>query len=233
MSVTANTDKPGILGILGGMGPAATLDFMRILLDLTPAETDQDHIPVITYSNSQIPDRNEAYLRGGTSPVDELVKSAKILENAGSNLIAIPCNTAHIWYPQISAAVGIEVLNMPEISAREIPENATVGIISTTPVRLSGLYSEVIEKKGSRVLLPDDQEKIMEAIYLVKAGKLDDANRLFTEEIRKMEAEGMQYLLEACTEVPLAVKQEDTSATLIDPMEKLALECVRRFGKIR
>lgn len=230
--MTNYNKTPKLLGILGGMGPAATIDFMEILLNLTPANIDQDHVPVIAYSNTQIPDRNEAYLHGAESPVYELKKSAQILEKAGSDVIAIPCNTAHIWYNEIADSVKEEVLNMPEISVREIHGGVSVGIISTTPVRLSGLYSKVLEKRGNKVELPENQEKIMEAIYLVKAGKLNEAKKLFKEEIKKMEKKGIDFLLEACTEVPLAISQEDVSAKLIDPMERLAEECLRRFKKI-
>lgn len=120
---------------------------------------------------------------------------------------------------------------MPEISAKEIPAGATVGIISTTPVRISKLYSEVLEKRGNRVVLPDDQDSVMEAIYMVKAGELSRAGEIFREQIRKMEENGIEFLLEACTEVPLAVSQKDTTAKLIDPMEKLAAECIRKMGK--
>lgn len=233
MSENKNIEKrPKLLGILGGMGPAATIDFMKNILDLTKASTDQDHIPTITYNNTQVPDRNEAYLRNGESPLPELLKSAEVLFGAGVDLIAIPCNTAHIWFDDLKKSAKGEILNMIEISVNEIPEGSKVGIISTTPVRLSGLYSKPLEERGCEVVLPEDQEKIMRAIYLVKAGDLDKARGEFKNEVKKLEEKGIKYLLAGCTEVPVALSQKDIAATMIDPMKKLAEECLRRFGKL-
>lgn len=218
------------LGVLGGMGPAATIDFLSKLLTTTGASKDQDQIPTITYNNSKIPDRNEAYLRNGPSPVPELVRSAKVLEDAGSDVIAIPCNTAHIWYDEITSATSVDVLNMPEITALAIPEGAKVGIISTTPVKISGLYSKKIEGRGSSAIYHDDQEYVMEAIYKVKSGDLAEAKTMFMEIISDLESRGSDHILSGCTEVPVVIGQSDVKSKLIDPMECLAEECVRKLS---
>lgn len=222
---------PQLLGVLGGMGPAATLDFLQKLLKLTNAKTDQDQITTITYNNCQVPDRNEAYLNEGESPVPELIRSAKVLTDAGADLIAMPCNTAHIWYDSLKTATPVEILNMPEITAECFPQEAKVGILSTTPVRLSGMYSDILEKKGVEVLYSKNQDEVMRAIYLVKAGQLDKAKEAFKEQIGVLESEGADHILAGCTEVPVVISENDVSSKLIDPMECLALECVRRFGK--
>lgn len=224
-------DRVPLLGILGGMGPAATLDFQQKLLSLTRAAIDQEQIPTIAYSNTQIPDRNDAFLRDGISPVPELVRSAKVLESSGADIIAIPCNTAHIWFSEIQDSVFRKVLNMPDITAASVPEGSKVGIISTTPVRLSGLYSKPLEQRGIRVVHPEDQDRIMDAIYSVKAGKLDYAKDIFTQVMGEFEKEGCTHILAACTEVPVAVSRDDTPLEFIDAMEKLALECIRILGK--
>lgn len=220
---------PKLLGVLGGMGPAATIDFLHKVMGRTIAETDQEQIPTITYNNSRIPDRNEAYLRNGTSPVPELKRSAKILEQAGADLIAIPCNTAHIWYDEIAEATSIEVINMPEIAVDRIPKGSKVGIISTTPVRLSGLFAEKIEKRGGTVIYHDNQEDIMRAIYKVKAGKLEEARSRFRSIISDLEDQGTDHILAGCTEVPVVIGKNDVRGVFIDPMESLAGECVKRF----
>lgn len=224
-------DFPGLLGVLGGMGPAATLDFLDKLLKLTNAETDQEQIPTITYNNCMIPDRNEAYLRGGESPVPELIRSARVLENAGVDMIAMPCNTAHIWFDSLVESTAVEFLNMPGITADCIPDGASVGIISTTPVKLSGLYASKLAERGVVVKYGKDQDEIMKAIYLVKSGDLKDAKRIFMEQIDLLESEGVDHILAGCTEVPLVVSEDDLNSRLIDPMECLALECIRKFGK--
>ena len=224
-------EHPDTLGVLGGMGPAATLEFLEKLLKLTGADTDQEQIPTITYNNCKIPDRNEAYLRNGESPVSELVRSAKVLESAGADIIAMPCNTAHIWFDSIRESTSVEILNMLEITSDCIPGTAKVGIISTTPVKLSGLYSDILEKRGIPVIYGEDQNEIMKAIYLVKSGKLDEAKQVFMKQISQLESKGVDHILAGCTEVPVAISQSDVQSKLVDPMECLALECIRRFGK--
>lgn len=211
------------------MGPAATLDFLEKLLRLTGAARDQEQIPTITYNNCMIPDRNEAYLRNGESPVPELVRSAKVLESAGVDIIAMPCNTAHIWYDSIAESTSIEILNMPEITAECIPKGSTVGVISTTPVKLSGLFSSILERKGIQVIYGEDQDRVMEGIYLVKSGNLREAKNVFMKEIEILESRGVDHILAGCTEVPVAISAKDVRSKLMDPMECLALECIRRF----
>ncbi len=222
--------KISVLGVLGGMGPAATLDFLEKLLKLRNAETDQDQIPTLTYNNTQIPDRNEAYLRNGESPVPELRRSAQVLERAGVDLIAMPCNTAHIWFSDIQSSVSVKILNMPELTATEIENSSVVGIISTTPVRVSGLYAKPLEEKGATVLYSNSQEDIMHAIYNVKAGKLEEARKEFLSQIKALESRGATHILAACTEVPVVVSAVDIDSSFIDPMESLAMECIRKLS---
>ena len=226
------SDDPRLLGILGGMGPAATIDFMEKLLKVTKAEKDQDQIPAVVYNNTVIPDRNEAYLRGGISPVDELVKSAKVLEKSGCDIIAIPCNTAHIWYDQIAENVDIEVLNAPLIATEQLSELHSAGIICTTPVKLSDLYSDALSRKGIDLLYPDDQQKVMEAIYKVKSGDITEAENLFIEQVNILKEKGSEVIIAGCSEVPVALKNSSAMEYIVDPMESLATECVVRFGKI-
>lgn len=224
-------EQPKTLGVLGGMGPAATIGFLDKLLKLTGATKDQDQIPTITYNNCMIPDRNEAYLRNGESPVPELIRSAKILEGSGVDLIAMPCNTAHIWFDPLKKATSLEILNMPEITSGCIPTGATVGIISTTPVKLSGLFSDILEKNGISVMYAEDQDEVMKGIYLVKSGDFQNAKSVFKKQISLLESNGADHILAGCTEVPVVISEEDVQSRLIDPMECLALECVRRFKK--
>ncbi len=231
MEDSENDKHPELLGVLGGMGPAATLDFLQKLLKLTKADTDQEQIPTITYNNTKIPDRNESFLNEGESPLPELVRTAKILEDSGASLIVMPCNTAHIWYDEIRDSVGVRVLNMPRVTADSIPEGSKVGILSTTPVKLSGLYSAPLEDKGAEVIHSRDQDEVMDAIYSVKAGDLERAKSAFLSEIHGMQDKGATHILAACTEVPVAVGAEDLSTTFVDPMEVLALECINLLGK--
>ena len=121
-----------VVGILGGMGPEATAEFYRYIVSLTPAGRDQDHIKVLMYSNPKIPDRSRAITEGGESPLPYLVESAHVLERAGAGILAIPCNTAHYYLPELQARVDVPVLNMitETLSAFKglMPAASTVGL---------------------------------------------------------------------------------------------------------
>lgn len=225
-------ESPKLLGVLGGMGPAATIDFMDKLIRVTGAEKDQDQIPAVVYNNTVIPDRNEAFLRGGTSPLPELLKSAKVLEGAGCDIMAIPCNTAHIWFDEIDKNTTVEVLNAPLITSEKLPENSRAGIICTTPVKLSGLYSDVLRKKDIELFYPENQDAVMEAIYKVKSGKVDEAEQLFMEQVDSLRDMGSGKIIAGCSEVPVAIGKSDAMKFILDPMELLAMECAVRFNKI-
>jgi aspartate racemase len=225
-------ESPKLLGVLGGMGPAATIDFMDKLIRVTGAEKDQDQIPAVVYNNTVIPDRNEAFLRGGTSPLPELLKSAKVLEGAGCDIMAIPCNTAHIWFDEIDKNTTVEVLNAPLITSEKLPENSRAGIICTTPVKLSGLYSDALRKKDIELIYPENQDAVMEAIYKVKSGKVDEAEQLFMEQVDSLRDMGSGKIIAGCSEVPVAIGKSDAMKFILDPMELLAMECAVRFNKI-
>jgi aspartate/glutamate racemase len=124
------------IGVLGGMGPQATNYLCSLITEMTPARTDQEHIPVIAYNNSAIPSRLDAVLRGGPSPVPELVATARKLETAGADFIIMPCNTAHFFIEDVVAALGIPVLDMIELTVQHIrgamPEVQQVGILAST-----------------------------------------------------------------------------------------------------
>ncbi|WP_393971947.1 amino acid racemase [Oxyplasma meridianum] len=225
-------ESPKLLGILGGMGPAATIDFMDKLVKVTAAKKDQDQIPALVYNNTQIPDRNEAFLRGGESPLPELIKSAKILEKSGCDIMAIPCNTAHIWFDEIANSTTMEVLNAPGIVSKKLSRGSRAGIICTTPVKLSGLYRDSLLERDVELFYPESQDAVMEAIYMVKSGKMHKAEQIFMEQVDSLRREGCERIIAGCSEVSVALGKSDPMQFLVDPMESLAAECARRFKKI-
>lgn len=225
-------ESPKLLGILGGMGPAATIDFMDKLIKITGAKKDQDQIPAVVYNNTLIPDRNEAFLRGGESPLPELIKSAKVLEGAGCGIMAIPCNTAHIWFDEIDNSTNMEVLNAPLITSEKLSRGTTAGIICTTPVKLSGLYRRPLLERNVDLIYPENQEEVMEAIYMVKSGRLHEAKKIFVDQIETLRKEGSEKIIAGCSEVPVALGKSDVMKFIVDPMESLAMECAIRFKKI-
>ena len=123
-----------LIGILGGMGPEATLDLYRYILALTPATKDQDHIRVLIYSNPKVPDRTKAIAEEGENPVDSLIESAMLLERAGAGIIAMPCNAAHYYLPDMKKKVGIPILDMIAETRkklkRQLPSAKIVGVMS-------------------------------------------------------------------------------------------------------
>ncbi len=223
-----------MIGILGGMGPEATLDLYRHIIDLTPATKDQDHIRVLIYSNPKIPDRTEAIAACGDSPVSDLVESAKLLERSGADIIAMPCNTAHYFLPQIQESVSIPILDMIEETCRKIretlPKVKTVGLIAAIGTVRSGVYHKTLAEAGIEVLVPteSDQQKIQAAIIQVKAG----AQNRWTQETfqsigaRLVEA-GAQTVILGCTEVPLAFEPDEVSYPSMNSTRVLAEAAVK------
>jgi aspartate racemase len=200
-----------IIGILGGMGPEATLDFYRQIINLTPAENDQDHIRILIYSNPKIPDRTMAIAGNGESPLASLIESARLLEKSGAEIIAMPCNSAHHYLPRMQRGIKIPILNMVAETCRklyeDLPNVKTAGLIAVLGTVRSGVYHRALSDAGIRIVTPceTDQEDIQAAIAQVKAGKHNRSTREAFQAIGKrlMEA-GAGAVILGCTEIPLA-----------------------------
>jgi aspartate racemase len=199
-----------MIGILGGMGPEATLDLYRHIINLTPASRDQDHFRVLIYSNPKIPDRTLAIAEGGESPLDALLESARLLESTGASIIAMPCNAAHHYLGQLRAAVGIPILDMIAETCgalrKRSPEVKTAGLLASDGTVQSKIYHQALEAEGIRVLLPgeSDQSFIQSVIAEVKAGKhtKETREKLLAAGTRLIEG-GAQAVILGCTEIPL------------------------------
>jgi aspartate racemase len=221
---------PGrMVGILGGMGPEATLDLYRHIINLTPAIKDQDHIPVIIYSNPRIPDRTEAITGLGESPLPYLINGAKLLEKAGAGIIAMPCNAAHHFLPQLQQEVSIPFLDMIGETCREVrktlPHAKKVGLIAATGTVCSGIYCRAFSRNGIEVLIPSeaDQKKIQTAIEQVKAGEQNRLTReTFQSNGRRLVELGAEAVILGCTEVPLAFETNEVNYFAIDTTRILA-----------
>ncbi len=221
---------PGrMVGILGGMGPEATLDLYRHIINLTPAIKDQDHIPVLIYSNPKIPDRTEAIAAGGESPLPYMIEGARVLEKAGAGIIAMPCNAAHYFLPQLQREVTVPFLDMIEETCREVrrtlPHATKVGLIAALGTVHSGIYHRAFARDGIEVLIPSEaeQQKIHAAIGQVKAG---EQNRLTRETFqscgRRLIEAGAEAVILGCTEVPLAFEPNEVGYFSIDTTRILA-----------
>ncbi|MCD6189898.1 MAG: aspartate racemase [Thermococcus sp.] len=220
-----------VIGILGGMGPLATVDLFRRIVLKTPAKKDQDHPRIIIYNNPKIPDRTAYILGKGKNPLPELINSAKKLEEWGADFIIMPCNTAHYFAEEIQKAIKIPLINMIEETASYVASLGMkrVGILATMGTIVSGIYQKALEKRGIKGVVPsvEDQEKVMKGIYEgVKAGDIELGRKLLLEVAKKLEKEA-EGIIAGCTEVSIALKQEDLNVPLVDPMDILAQKAVK------
>ena len=224
-----------IIGILGGMGPEATIDLFYKIIKSTPAEKDQDHLRIIIDNNPKIPDRTAAILGKGKDPLPALQETARNLEKAGADLIIIPCNTAHYFLSSIQKSVRIPVLNMIEEAAKETQQRIfpiqKVGLLASIGIYKTKIYHQQFEKFNIEVIYPEEKDKgeVMKAIYAVKAGNLSEGIKKSILKIaQKLIDKGAEVIITGCTEIPLILKEGDVAVTLIDPTQVLAKAAVQK-----
>lgn len=230
-----------ILGIFGGMGPEATADLYKQILDITSAETDQEHIPTIIFSNPQVPDRMESIASGGVLIKPYLKFSVKKLEKAGASFIAIPCNTVHYFYDYMQASVNIPIIHMIRETAAEVEENypdvKKVGLLATTGTIESGLYNEELEAKGFEVLTPVDSIEInmvMKAVYGIKSKTDHQQNEdLLAIAGQNLSDRGAGVIVLGCTEIPLAYNPERVDLPVVNATKVLAERAVEMYEEMR
>jgi len=224
-----------IIGILGGMGPEATIDLFYKIIKFTPAEKDQEHLRIIIDNNPKIPDRTAAILGKGEDPLPALQETAQNLEKAGADFIVIPCNTAHYFLSSIQESVNIPVLNMIEETAKEtkkrIPQIKKVGLLASIGVYKSEIYHQHFKKFNIEVISPQekDKEEVMKVIYTIKAGDLSKrVKKNILKITQKLIDKGAEAIIAGCTEIPLILKEGDVSVPLIDPTQILARIAVQK-----
>jgi aspartate racemase len=227
------SDSPRLLGVLGGMGPAATADFLSRLVALTPAEADRDHIPVVVSSVPQIPDRTEAILGEGLSPLPALLTGLERLERAGADLIVMPCNTAHHWHADLAAArPNLSWIHIVDAVLALAPAGARLGLLATTGTLQAGIYP--LRAPGRTFVAPEpaiQSGAVMRAIRAVKSGRPGLASEPFLRAAHGLRAKGATHLVFACTEVALGVPDPGAlGLPPIDSTEALARAVIQRFG---
>lgn len=226
------------IGVLGGMGPEATNRLCALITAATPATRDQEHIPVITYNNSLIPERVGAISGKTMSPVPEMIRTAQVLEQAGADLLVMPCNLAHHFIDEVRARIRIPILNMIEETVAfvvaQYPQLQRVGLLASTPTIELGLYKNSFAKHERVVLSPaacEQETKVMEAIYGkrgIKSGYRAKPRALLMEAAQQLSAKGAELIIAGCTEVSLVLKPERMPFPVIDPLEVIARVVVER-----
>ena len=223
------------VGIIGGMGPAATCDLMEKIIALTKADCDQEHLHVIADVNTAIPDRTAAILHGGADPVPELTNSAKRLEAAGAELLIMPCNTAHFFYDAVADKVSVPVLHMPRETAFVLRAAGvkTAGVLATDGTVQSGVYEKALAQAGIRAVYPapEHQKQVMRLIYQgVKAKAVPLADFPVQDILRDLQSRGAEVFLLACTELPIAFQELGIHDGCLDPTRVLAFAAVQAAG---
>lgn len=215
-----------MVGVLGGLGPEATVDFMARVLALTPAESDQDHIHMLVDQNPGVPNRQEALLRDGDDPAAALVGMARRLESGGSDFLVMPCNTAHAWEEQIRAAVSIPFLSIVDATVAVVPDSVTKVGLMTTPAGLaSNCYQRSLTARGIQTVHSDKAgvEALMQLVYSIKLGdrsaRVADAMRGQAEALVDL---GAEMIVFGCTEIPIVLKESDASVPAVSSTDELA-----------
>lgn len=213
------------LGVLGGMGPAATLDFLQKLQAYTPAKQDQDHIRVLVDINPKVPDRNAP----GSLAGPLLAEMAGALRGAGAEVLAIACNTAHAYAGMIQRASGLPLVDMIETAARAAARGGAMraGVLGTRGA--VKLYREYLAAQAmGLVTLPSErQEAFMQALYRIKAGDTGpEVRREMAGLAKELVAQGAEVVIAGCTEVPLVMGADDLRVEFVEPSELLAKRCV-------
>lgn len=232
-------ERSKTIGILGGMGPEATVRLFHLIVSNTKAAKDADHLPLLVVNDPQIPDRS-TFIRGeGESPVPALEKGLIRLEKMGADFIAIPCNTAHAFLDQINDCVSIPVLNMvAETADYALNETGGIrrfGLLATTGTYAANLYTNAFERNGLKIVTPDYQfmKKTMDAIYGVrgiKAGYKKEPLSAIMETIAHLTGKGVEAIVSGCTEISLVIEQEMIAIPLLDPLLILARKCITIAG---
>ena len=229
------TEKTYKVGVVGGVGPSATVDFMDKIIQHTKAGRDQDHVRMVVEHNPQIPDRTANLVSGGPDPTIPLYAACKRLEANGADLIAIPCNTAHAFVGRFQHYLSIPIVNMlvetVETIKQQCPDASVVGLLATDGTLQSRVYHELLEQMDYDILLPDEQhqEILMDVIYGekgIKAGFTDGSClRDFHRVIKHVADRDADVLILGCTELPL-LELPRKSVPILDPTDILARKCV-------
>jgi aspartate racemase len=233
----ARTSQAGrrMIGVLGGMGPLATTDFMRKVIDATPASKDQDHIPVVVWSVPQIPDRSASIFGSGESPLPMMQEGIRRLEQMGAGCIAIACNTAHYWHEELRKSCGVPLLHIGDTAAERLVAlgvpKGPVGLIATEATIHTKVYQDRLAAHGYECLVLNSDEStrlFWPSVRKVKTGDTKGATPLLEEAVERLVERGAARVVLGCTEVPvgLAAARKEILDRCFDATDALALACV-------
>jgi aspartate racemase len=228
------------IGILGGMGPEATTYFYDLIIKLTHAAKDQEHIKTIIYSNPEIPPRTDAILEKGPSPAPLVLEGFQRLKDAGADFIVMPCVTAHYFYSEVKDQIDVPFVSLLDESVKwakdEVPGLRKAGLVASSGTLESRLFHDVYEQAGIQIIHPEkeEQNQVMEAIFSsrgIKAGFTSGFPKETLVNVAKMlVAQGADAIIAGCTEVPLVLNDQDVPVPLIEPLRIAARACIIKAG---
>jgi aspartate racemase len=234
-----NTFEAKLLGVLGGMGPMAGAVFMERLTAMTHVQNDQQHIPAVLWSDPRVPDRTQAKLHGGENPLPWLLNGIRHLEQAGANAIAIPCNSAHMWYGQMAGATRLPILHIVKATVDDLQNRGVrqgkIGVMGTDGTLKTAMYQQELESRGFTCVVPTEEEIVnycTPAISLVKANQIAEAYNPAIECIQKLKQRGALAVVLGCTELPLAVPHKhrpELGLEVADSIDGLAAAAIRWY----
>lgn len=226
------------LGVIGGMGPLATADFLVKLAANTPARNDQEHIPVLLYGDCTTPDRTASLMGDGISPLPYLLDGIRYLNDAGAKAICIPCNSAHCWFDEMATRSDVPLFHIVHASAKQVshknPSAKIVGVLSTIATCQTGIYTRILQDMGFSVMSPTAHEfetLVSPGIALIKANRLPEAEQLFHAACEHLFDRGAEVIILGCTEIPLGMQNQyqENPSLFVDSNDALALTAVEFF----
>ena len=229
-----------MIGILGGMGTQAGLDFCSKLAKLNRGKADQKYPLFVLYNKSNIPDRKQN-LKKYNKVLKSLVEGCKFLQKSKCKFISIPCNTAHYWYKDLRKKINIPILNMPEIvylnAKNNLKKNSKIGLLATEATIKTGVYSHYFNKKFLLISPSTTLQKrsVNKSIKLVKMGKTKEAERAIKPAVNYLIKKKCKKIILGCTELPIAIfayksfKKAKLSKTFMDPNLILAEASMKKY----
>ncbi|NQV83195.1 MAG: aspartate/glutamate racemase family protein [Rhodospirillales bacterium] len=236
MTLTNSRSRPDLLGVLGGMGPLATADFLTKLISRTPARVDTEHIPLVVSSEPNIPVRALGLANDDpSSPLAAMLDRRDFLVSAGAQAIAMPCNTAHYWYAELSAGLDIPFIHIVDAVIAELEaaglSGATIGLMGTRATVEGRLYEDPILERGFGCLVADADltaSHVVPGIALVKENRIPEAKEMMRHAVERLLDNGAEKVVLGCTELPVGLDMNDpwVAERCIDPTAALASACV-------
>ena len=231
-----------MIGVIGGMGPLATADFMQKVIAATPAEYDEQHVPLIISSDPRIPARPAAILHGDQSPLPRLMDIRDRLIAFGATALVMPCNTAHYWHGQLAEGCALPFPSIIEATCDLVMENTSahdrVGLVATKATLATELFQAELQRRQRQTVLPSDEiteNFMLPAIAKVKAGDIVGASEPMKTAVEHLLQVGAKTVILACTEAPIAMSRfrDIANEHCVDSTQALAVVTINLWNRLK